>query len=207
MIDTLIFDMGNVIAHYHPDAVIRAICDDPNKIQWVCQHLLENPIWDDFDQGIIEDGALIQTVLDQCDDITMRPLVEYCVTKWQYHNFSINEDILPLIDYGLNHHMDLVLLSNAPWRIHEVVDQVIPHVDRFKAVIFSCDIKLSKPDHKIFEYAVNHLSKMPASCLFIDDRKCNCESAHACGFYTWEYRDHDGRAIIDWLDQVHEQEI
>lgn len=205
MIDTLIFDMGNVIAHYHADAVIKAICDDPLKIQWINEHLLENRIWDDFDQGIIDDRSLIDTVMDQCDDKTMRPLVEYCVTQWQHHNFSINDDILPVIDYGLDHHMDLVLLSNAPWRIHEVVDQVIPHVNRFKAVIYSCDIKLSKPDIKIFEYALHHLNKKAQSCLFIDDRQCNCDSAQTCGFYTWQYHDHDGMAIIEWLDHHRNQ--
>ncbi len=201
MIDTLIFDMGNVLAHYTVEPVLEAICDDPQKIQWVVDHLFHSHLWHRLDEGTIDEDELYHAVADQTNDPSLYPLIKQGIVQWPKYNLTINSDMVPVVRYGLDHHMDLILLSNAPLRIHEVLDQYIPYIQRFKDLYISADLKMAKPDLRIFEYVLDHSDKKASQCLFIDDLKANCDAASSLGLTSWCYHNGDGSTIIEWLDQ------
>ena len=201
MIDTLIFDMGNVLVHYQGDAVTKAYCDDPTIISWVDEHLLRSSLWNEFDKGTIDEKQLYDTVCGMIDDPSYYPIIEKTLMEWPKYNLKTNTDMVQVVKYGLDHGMDVILLSNAPLRIHEVLDQYIPYYDQFKAIYISSDLKMVKPDPKIFEYVLDHSNKAASQCLFVDDLKRNCDAAKSLGLATWCYHDGDGQSIIQWLDQ------
>lgn len=73
----------------------------------------------------------------------------------------------------------LALLSNA-------IDFFAPHrkekvIGLFDIVIFSCDVKMRKPDREIYDFLLKKLELEPAECVFIDDLKRNTDGAEAVG--------------------------
>ena len=57
----------------------------------------------------------------------------------------------------------------------------------FKGIITSETAKYSKPDHRIFNYALNKADASAYSSLFIDDSLSNINSAKELGFNTIHY--------------------
>jgi putative hydrolase of the HAD superfamily len=57
----------------------------------------------------------------------------------------------------------------------------------FDAFFSSCYVGLRKPDHKIFELALDVLQRDAEEVAFIDDRQGNCEAAEALGIHAMRY--------------------
>jgi len=55
------------------------------------------------------------------------------------------------------------------------------HYDLFDDLFLSTNLKLAKPDKRIFEYCISTLKVKPKECVFIDDKKENVKAAKALG--------------------------
>jgi HAD superfamily hydrolase (TIGR01509 family) len=52
----------------------------------------------------------------------------------------------------------------------------------------SCHTRLRKPEPAAYEFATQRLGLGPEQVLFIDDRKLNCDAAHALGMGTIHFQ-------------------
>ena len=57
----------------------------------------------------------------------------------------------------------------------------------FEHQIFSCEVRLIKPDPAIFELCVSHLKYPSSDVLFIDDRQPNIEAARKIGLRAIQF--------------------
>jgi putative hydrolase of the HAD superfamily len=74
----------------------------------------------------------------------------------------------------------LALLSNAPDELAEAIGQ-LPIAAHFGHLIFSCQLKLAKPDPRCYSRALARLGASPEEVIFIDDRAENVGAAAAMG--------------------------
>lgn len=71
------------------------------------------------------------------------------------------------------------LLSNIEEPIKEfIVSKNYQNLDVF---VFSCEVKMSKPDREIYNYTLELLQVHPQHAVFIDDRKENVDAAQEIG--------------------------
>ena len=54
----------------------------------------------------------------------------------------------------------------------------------FDVISVSGDLKIKKPDPRIFQLTLERLGCMPEECVYIDDRRYNLEAAQALGMDT-----------------------
>jgi len=82
----------------------------------------------------------------------------------------------------------LALLSNAP---HEVAAGVaaLPVASHFERLLFSCDLRLAKPDLRCFRAALGKLDAAPGEVIFIDDRQENVDAAAGMGIRAIHFTD------------------
>ena len=93
----------------------------------------------------------------------------------------------------------LYALSNMPAEIWPEVRAAFPVLSRFRQVVVSGEVKLVKPDPKIFHYTLSQMGgASPDDVLFIDDSAKNVATADALGFRTHLFRGAAGleRALI-----------
>ncbi len=89
--------------------------------------------------------------------------------KWLWYTCTVLSDIFPT---------DKKYVQDQWW------------YDVFDDLILSCDVWLSKSQDKnnhsqqIFEYALQKYHQDASECVFIDDRKSNCESAERAGIQS-----------------------
>ena len=93
----------------------------------------------------------------------------------------------------------LYALSNMPAEVWPEMREAFPVLSRFRHVVVSGEIKLIKPDPKIFHYTLARMGgPSPDEVLFIDDSAKNIATADALGFRTHLFRGAAGleRALI-----------
>ena len=57
--------------------------------------------------------------------------------------------------------------------------------------IFSCYVKMAKPDHAIYRCLCEKYHLHPAECLFTDDLPENIQAAKECGFHAILFEGYD----------------
>jgi len=73
------------------------------------------------------------------------------------------------------------LLSNMHADMVAKVRREIDWIKHIDFAVFSHEVKLAKPEARIYEYCLEGLKTLPQETLFIDDREVNVETAEALG--------------------------
>jgi putative hydrolase of the HAD superfamily len=76
--------------------------------------------------------------------------------------------------------LPLALLSNAPGELAEAISE-LPVAAYFGHLLFSCELKLAKPDPECYNRALARLGASAEEVIFIDDRAENVAAAAALG--------------------------
>jgi epoxide hydrolase-like predicted phosphatase len=92
----------------------------------------------------------------------------------------IDEELLEFIESLRKDHIT-ALLSNAWGDARQTIGDRYPHWNRFDVSIFSAEVKMAKPDPKIFHYLLNTLRIRPQEAIFVDDMPENVSAANALG--------------------------
>ena len=79
-------------------------------------------------------------------------------------------------------------LSNWSAETFHLVRSRYDFLNWFKAIVISGEVKLVKPDPRIFEVLLQRISNPAEKCLFIDDSEINISVAREMGFNTIHYR-------------------
>lgn len=95
--------------------------------------------------------------------------------------------LLPLKQAGFELHG----LSNWSSEKFASVRAKYPFFDLFETILLSGDVKLIKPDPRIFRALLARIARPASECLFIDDSGENIEAARTLGFATIRFESSD----------------
>ncbi|MFF2140033.1 HAD family hydrolase [Streptomyces sp. NPDC058193] len=87
------------------------------------------------------------------------------------------------------------ILSNAPADLAAALRQAPVFAD-FEAQIYSCDVRILKPDEGLYSHALRTLGLKASQTAFIDDKPANTEAAEALGIRSHAYADPAGLDIF-----------
>ena len=101
--------------------------------------------------------------------------------------------ILPTVNLleKLNQNYSLSIISNISNQQLNFLKNKLNFLHYFDNIITSESAQYSKPDYRIFNYALNNSNTNSSSSLFIDDSYSNIKSAKELGFLTFHYIDYD----------------
>ena len=112
---------------------------------------------------------------DECDELTREFLQVYEA------NWRLFDDVVPVLDALA--HVPLGVITNGFDRQQRQKLHVAGIHDRFKAIVTSDAVGLSKPDPRIFQRAAETIGARPEHCVHVgDDWKKDVEGALAAGF-------------------------
>ncbi|MBT8288250.1 MAG: HAD family phosphatase [Flavobacteriaceae bacterium] len=183
MIDTIIFDFGDVFINLDKEGAInRAL----NLFRI-----------DSFDHDMIKINQAYETGLISTDTFENFYLDKYPFLSIEELHDLWNGIILDFPEYRLKFlktlrqkkEYELILLSNTNTLHIDYVKQTVPFYNDFKKLFdgfyLSHIINSRKPDREIFEKILDIHSLNPKTCLFIDDTPENTQSADLLGIKTW----------------------
>lgn len=172
--------MGNVVIRFDPSFFLdRAGIMDPEDRRLVMNELFLSVEWARMDAGTLTEETAEPLVLQRIPD-RLKDKVRTLLYNWAYPRDMIpgmEELIRRLKDAGYG----IYLLSNASIAQHDYWPRF--SVSRlFDGKLISCDVKVVKPCHRIYEIFTDKFSLVPEECIFIDDAPANVAGAIACGW-------------------------
>ncbi len=187
-LSTVIFDIGNVLIRFRGPEYIRDKYGDETGLK-IANALFGDGRWVEFDRAVMSDEEILKTMMDA--DPSIPP--EYI--RWCYDNVSL---AVMRCGYAIPWLRDvrklgyrIMYLSNYSRHVMHSRPEVLDFLPLMDGGIFSCDVKLIKPDRAIYELFLNRFMLEPEECLFIDDRPENCEGAASAGMNNYCFSDYE----------------
>jgi epoxide hydrolase-like predicted phosphatase len=80
------------------------------------------------------------------------------------------------------------IISNAWDDVRAMIQNRWKMADAFDQVFLSAEVKICKPDPRIFQIALESLAVLPEEAVFVDDFPRNIEGARAVGMHAIQFR-------------------
>jgi len=183
-IDTFLFDIGNVLVTFDFNIAARAYQKSSTTEYDPIDILI--PLRDRLEVG---EMTAEEFVAEGIERIGFQDGPERFVEIYQ----AIFSPVRPIWDLveRLKGDYRLLLLSNTSDIHHEGLLRDFPIFKAFDGGIFSYLAESAKPDRAIYEQALDELSIVPESTIYLDDLLPNIEVGKSFGFRAHCYRSDD----------------
>lgn len=181
MIQTVIFDIGNVLVDFGWRPFLERFGLTPEEFDRVSRASVLSEDWNEFDRGVLSDEQVIARF--RANDPEMGGLIDRI-----YRNIN---GLLTRRDYAIpwirqlkERGLQVLVLSNFSEKglrdCAEAMD-FLPYVD---GGILSCREKVIKPMPEIYRRLIARYDLKPDRCVFMDDLQRNLDGAAAFGIRT-----------------------
>jgi len=199
MIDTIIFDFGDIFINLEKEAQVKAFkklgLNEPKP------ELIE--MNDLFEKGKVSEIQFIESFHQFIPNASLNDIRD----AW---NTIIGEFPLYRLEFLqlLSHKYRLFLLTNTDViHINRFEDNVgvsffSDFYQCFEKVYYSYEMGMRKPDAAIYSHIVNKHDLSPKRTLFVDDKKINTDAAASIGLHVWNLQ--VGKEdVVDLFSQKH----
>jgi len=184
MINTLIFDFGDVFINLDKSAIERSLFN--LGVTSITEDMLQTAM--QYEKGLITTDEFVTAFTAKYPSISAAEFKK----AWNSIILEFPEYRLKFIEkLSTNKNYKLILLSNTnALHIEQVIENMsLYRYERFKRCFdkfyLSHEIHLRKPDASIYEFVLKENLLEAASCFFVDDAKENTEAAAQLGIHTW----------------------
>jgi FMN phosphatase YigB (HAD superfamily) len=199
MIDTIIFDFGDVFINLEKEASIvefkKLGLDGPNE-----DLLLHNDL---FEKGEISEIKFIETFQKYIPNASIDEIRK----AW---NASIGD--FPL------YRLEFLQLLSTKYRLFLLTNTDSIHINRFEHMVdmsfysdfyrcfekvyYSYEMGMRKPDPEIFNTLIRKHDLSPKRTLFVDDKKSNTDIAENLGLHIWNLKVGE-EDVVQLFEQKH----
>ena len=182
MIDTIIFDFGDIFINLDKQATISKF-QKLGMTEWTSELDRINIL---FEKGEISPELFIAGFQKEIPNASREEILE----AWN----------AILADFPL-YRLEFLQLLSKKYRLFLLSNTDSIHIETFEnktgisfysdfyqcfeKVYFSFEIGMRKPNADVFQYLINKHELSPKRTLFIDDKKENTDSAAALGLHVW----------------------
>ena len=186
----LVFDLGQVMIRWEPEALVRQFfpnrCGTDAQAQELAHACFRSPAWSAFDAGLSDtDGVAQQLALRIKEPLpkvramvvdiahALTPIAASVALLQQLHQWRRAQATSVL---------NLFYLSNMPEPYADHLIASHTFFSCFDGGVFSGRVKLAKPDPAIYALAESALALVPAHTVFFDDHMPNVQAATERGW-------------------------
>src|SRR5712692_6381596 len=185
-VKAVILDVGNVLVFHDNELLYRRLGESAGFCAEAVARLVSAPHWESIHNG---DWDAEEIRRQGCGALGVALDREEFAEIWNSH-FTANEDILPLVE-GLIGRVKLVALSNTNAIHAEYLLHRFPLLGKFDHLLFSHQLKRTKPDPEIYREALRRAGTVASETAFFDDLPEYVEAARRLGLLAYVYRSAD----------------
>ena len=181
MINTIVLDIGNVLAHFGWREYLHNCNYDEDTIDKISRATVCSKLWLEWDRGLKTRDELIEI------SCSMEPGLEKEIREFFRNTFTMIKEY----DYSTDFVKQLkengykvYLLSNYSEANFEHDSKSFQFMKYVDGSIISCKIKHVKPEPEIYQALIQTYDINPSEAVFLDDLQINLEAAKEFGFHT-----------------------
>lgn len=187
MIKTVIFDIGNVLVKFAWKPYVKELFDEETA-DHITEALWYDGYWNEFDRGVLTDTQIREKMVAYAPKYEKE--IHYaldhagkCLHKFDY--------AIPWIQEIKEKGYQVLFLSNYSKFLMKANPGVLDFLPFMDGGVFSCDVKLIKPDSAIYAKICEMYNLNPNECMFIDDYAANIEAANAFGIHGFLFEGYE----------------
>jgi putative hydrolase of the HAD superfamily len=200
MINSIIFDLGNVIFNWNPEDLLLRFTNEKRKVKWFLDNIIHSKEWLSLDKGLLDLKKAKSKFLFYFPK--EKKLISSFFDNWMAILAPINTNVIiskELKENGYN----IYILSNFIKEAFDYVSNRNEFLSLFDGKIISGLEKIAKPNIQIYILLINRYSLIPEECVFIDDVKPFLRPAKKLGMSViWHYPGIDLRKELKKLNII-----
>lgn len=188
-IDTVIFDLGNVLIGWDPQRLYRQLIEDEAQREWFLREVCNSDWNEQQDAGRpwAEATALLRDRFPEHAE-----WIDAYHLRWKETLVGPIEGSVALLAELKSRGVRVLALTNWSQETFPIARQLYPFLDWFEGIVVSGEEGLIKPDPRIYQRLLERYDVNPATALYIDDSARNVAAAEALGMQGWLFKDPDG---------------
>ncbi len=176
----VVFDYGRVLTGPPEPAAHAALV----RITGLPADRLDSLYWTNrraYDEGKLT-GLEFWQMLTREAGLNLKPAELEELNEWDARMWTTENPVMLAWQLVLKQRGLLTaIVSNMGATVHDLMQRELEWLSRFDVLVWSYQLKVTKPDPAIYRYVLERLGTQPAETLFIDDRPVNVEAAISFG--------------------------
>lgn len=186
-IDTVVFDIGNVLTDFAWDGFLKAKGYDDEMIKRIARASVESDDWVEYDKGNLTNDEIVERFVENDPEIG-----DDLKNAFQNIDGIIlkREKTIPWIKALKAAGYKVLYLSNFSKQALEGCPDAMAFLEETDGGILSYRDHVVKPDPAIYHLLEERYGLTPAKTVFIDDTPVNIEAARNLGWKGIIYKDY-----------------
>ena len=184
MIDTIVFDVGNVLVEWNYSDYLDGLGFSPETKAAVINAVFENPVWNKLDQGTVSAEDALTSFISAAPEYEPEIRKAFAGCDACIHLFPYSVD---WIKKKKKKGYRVLILSNYSEYLFEKTKGKMAFLPLMDGTLFSYRYKMVKPDAEIYRQLISMFDLVPEHTVFIDDRKENVDAAAAFGIHPVQF--------------------
>ena len=185
MINSIIFDIGNVILDFKPLDYLISLFPEDEDILELHKQVFESEEWLKLDRGVITLQEAIEILSNR--NPQQKDKIQRCMETW-VGILTPKEDVIKILKKLDSKKYKLLLLSNFHDYAYAYIIDKYDFFGLFHGGVISYKEKLLKPEEEIYLSLINRYNIKPKEAIFIDDTIANIEGAQKLGFNAIQFK-------------------
>ncbi len=186
MIKNIIFDIGNVLIDFDWGEYIYDLFDTDTAEAVRSAMFCE--LWNEIDRGVLTEDELLQSFIDRAGGFEKE-------IRHAYHEVgravAQRDYAIPWIKELKSAGYMVYYLSNFSEHVKHSAPDALDFIPYTDGGVFSCDVRVIKPDPEIYKILFGKYSLTPSECVFIDDNPANIETAKRLDMHTVHFKTYE----------------
>lgn len=185
MIDTVIFDIGNVLVDFCWEEYVHGF-GYPEVIEEAVRFaVFQSGVWPEYDKGILTNEEIVNRMIQKAPKCEREIREVNKDFKGCIKAFSYAENWIRTLN---NQGIHTYYLSNYGEKMRKDTEEELKVISYCEGGVFSYEVKETKPDKLIYQTLVDKYNLIPENCVFIDDVEENVKTAQAIGMHGIVFR-------------------
>jgi len=186
IVQAAVFDLGGVLIDWNPRYLYRKLMADDAAVETFLTEICSQEWNSEQDLGRSWSEAVESLAREHPDQ---RALIAAYRERWEEMlGGPIDESVALLAELRASG-LPLYALSNWSAETFPIALSRYPFLSWFTGIVISGEVRLAKPDPRVFRHLLDRFGLDAASTVFVDDSRRNVDAAAELGMIAIEFRD------------------
>lgn len=181
MIKNIIFDIGNVLAHFRGTNLLQDLGLSGEVLETVADATIRSgAMWNEFDRSVMPDEEVIATCVAKAPQYEKEIHMLFDNIRYIAKEYPHAQEWIKGLKAEGYH---VYLLSNYGRTAFEATSKELGFISLVDGMVISYEVKYVKPEPEIYQALFDKYNLKPEECVFLDDREENIRAAERFGMH------------------------
>ncbi|NLK74229.1 MAG: HAD family phosphatase [Clostridiales bacterium] len=188
MINTIVFDIGNVLADFRWNEYLDDCGYDQETKEKIARATVLSNRWNELDRGLEDEEELFRQCCEAEPSVAQEIMTLFNNISLLVREFDYSTELIKKLKAN---GYKVYLLSNYARFSYKYAMENFDFIKHVDGGIISYEIQHTKPEPAIYEALINKYNINPKEAVFLDDLAANLEGAKPFGFSTIQVKSMD----------------